>query len=500
MGVLPKEDDGHRFAGINDLTFSKGSKMIAIACEDATVQVWDLKTQARRYVLGEHASAVTCVCFSPSDQFIASASTTGAAWLHEALGGHPIRQVCQGVTPRKNSVHVSSLEPLVASAAEDGCIHVWDAEHPKAGSSYRLHRAPATGACFSPASPLIVVSAGLDSRVCLLDRRTQVDQITEVLPGAPLSSITCRDDGTSIVVGTTGGDVLLYDPRRLNQPLVRKGFGTEEIKSLHWQNAARKKSASASASTSQSLPSPSERGAPVSASIVDAPAAPSAAAHEVAAAAAPDEAAVAAVSPAEARAEAQPGNEGWPGAHHDAEAFNPTAPRSPSRSRSERLPNGTANGGTPAVQPASAATRPPETPPQKASVPSSATQQGGDYHPFHDGDEVEEIGGEGDDMQRWPDTGQTQALTEGGAGKQQLGTSNRAKMLAALAGNGAHDQGSASPGAVNDKLMGLQEDVRRLHLEMIRQFTINQVDFTEAFQTVIQQQNMLIGCCLILWA
>ena len=49
-----------------------------------------------------------------------------------------------------------------------------------------------------------MVSAGLDSRVCLLDRRTQVDQITEVLPGAPVSSITCRDDGTSIVVGTTG--------------------------------------------------------------------------------------------------------------------------------------------------------------------------------------------------------------------------------------------------------------------------------------------------------
>lgn len=29
--------------------------------------------QAQRYVLGEHSSAVTCVCFSPSDQFIASA-------------------------------------------------------------------------------------------------------------------------------------------------------------------------------------------------------------------------------------------------------------------------------------------------------------------------------------------------------------------------------------------------------------------------------------------
>lgn len=56
------------------------------------------------------------------------------------MAGHPIRQVCQGLTAQKNSVHVSSLEPLVASAGEDGCVYVWDAEHPKAGASYRLHR------------------------------------------------------------------------------------------------------------------------------------------------------------------------------------------------------------------------------------------------------------------------------------------------------------------------------------------------------------------------
>ena len=47
MGVLPKEEDGQRFAPINDLSFSRGSKLIAIGCDDHTVQVWDLKTQVR---------------------------------------------------------------------------------------------------------------------------------------------------------------------------------------------------------------------------------------------------------------------------------------------------------------------------------------------------------------------------------------------------------------------------------------------------------------------
>ena len=46
MGVLPKEDDIQR-SQVNDLSFSRGSKLIASAHEDGKVQVWDLKHQVR---------------------------------------------------------------------------------------------------------------------------------------------------------------------------------------------------------------------------------------------------------------------------------------------------------------------------------------------------------------------------------------------------------------------------------------------------------------------
>lgn len=60
------------------------------------------------------------------------------------------------------------------------------------------------GAYFSPASAAILVSAGLDARACLLDRRTQVDHVTEMSPGIALTSVTCRDDGNCIALGTVG--------------------------------------------------------------------------------------------------------------------------------------------------------------------------------------------------------------------------------------------------------------------------------------------------------
>ena len=57
------------------------------------------------------------------------------------------------------------------------------------------------------------------------------------------------------------GEVLLYDPRRLDQFKARMRFSGagEEIVTLHWQNAHHRKgrhTASASPSNSQSLPSP----------------------------------------------------------------------------------------------------------------------------------------------------------------------------------------------------------------------------------------------------
>lgn len=45
MGVLPREE-GVPMSAINDLSFSRGSKLIAAAHDNAEVQVWDLKNQA----------------------------------------------------------------------------------------------------------------------------------------------------------------------------------------------------------------------------------------------------------------------------------------------------------------------------------------------------------------------------------------------------------------------------------------------------------------------
>ena len=49
----------------------------------------------------------------------------------------------------------------------------------------------------------VLASAGLDEQLLLLDRRAN-RVAASVSPGRPLHAMACRDDGSSIAVGTAG--------------------------------------------------------------------------------------------------------------------------------------------------------------------------------------------------------------------------------------------------------------------------------------------------------
>ena len=49
----------------------------------------------------------------------------------------------------------------------------------------------------------VLASAGLDEQLLLLDRRSN-RVAASASPGSPLHAMACRDDGTTIAVGTAG--------------------------------------------------------------------------------------------------------------------------------------------------------------------------------------------------------------------------------------------------------------------------------------------------------
>lgn len=56
--------------------------------------------------------------------------------------------------------------------------------------------------CFSPGSPNILISAGLDKSIILTDRRLDA-AIAKVQGSLPLTALDCKDNGNCITVGTT---------------------------------------------------------------------------------------------------------------------------------------------------------------------------------------------------------------------------------------------------------------------------------------------------------
>eukprot|EP00884_Botryococcus_braunii_P018510 jgi/Botrbrau1/5342/Bobra.0346s0016.1 len=59
----------------------------------------------------------------------------------------------------------------------------------------------------------------------------------------PLTSLACKDDGSSLAVGTQGGEVQLFDPRKLAAPVLKLSCSAPlPVVDLHWQHSTAGKS------------------------------------------------------------------------------------------------------------------------------------------------------------------------------------------------------------------------------------------------------------------
>lgn len=99
--------------------------------------------------------------------------------------------------------------------------------------SFNEHRAPSTGLAFSPINDTLVLSAGLDKRCFCYDVQTR-KPVATIKAADPLTCVDLHWEGLELSLGTSRGDVLIYDLRYSRTPtsVVTEACAGERISSV----------------------------------------------------------------------------------------------------------------------------------------------------------------------------------------------------------------------------------------------------------------------------
>ena len=227
LGRIPGDDGDDDAFPVTALAFSKGSRYLATAGESTDVVIWDLKRKSKFKTLAGHLDAVDTVVYSPGDQHVASGGRSGAVILHSPVSGLAVGEMTPDV-PNPASVTSLHYNPhrrqMLASAANDGVVRLWDTGIRRLGSSLVVGDAAACRhARFSPTDPGLLAAASADGRVYLIDANApkSSSMVGSIALGADATSVAWRGDGGALAAGAGDGRVVWIDPRMLSSDAAR---------------------------------------------------------------------------------------------------------------------------------------------------------------------------------------------------------------------------------------------------------------------------------------
>jgi WD40 repeat protein len=206
--LVPHHAEGY----VNEVAFSPDGSLLASACDDGNVRLWNPATGHERWMLVGHTVAVNSVAFSPAGDLLASASSDGTVRVWDPTTGAHLNTVGDG-SGRASSVAFRPFAYLLACAyGDDGTVVLWDGVH---FHSLRGHWDRATSVAFRPDGALMATGS-FDGTVVLWDE-TGTAARTLDSHFARVSCVAFSPDGSLLASGAyrhegTAGGVELWDP------------------------------------------------------------------------------------------------------------------------------------------------------------------------------------------------------------------------------------------------------------------------------------------------
>jgi dipeptidyl aminopeptidase/acylaminoacyl peptidase len=114
----------HRSA-VFEVAFSPGGELLATACFDGAVHLWDTDTGEQRGVLRGHPMAVIDIAFSPDGKRLVSAGEDATVRLWDVATGDQVATF-RTEPQRVRSISFSPDGARIAVGMNDGTISVWD--------------------------------------------------------------------------------------------------------------------------------------------------------------------------------------------------------------------------------------------------------------------------------------------------------------------------------------------------------------------------------------
>ena len=206
----------HGNVSVYSVAFSPvDNSLLASGASDGTVKLWDVVNQTNVATLEGHVPWVTSLAFSPNGMLLAAgAGYTVKLW---DVKTHTNVATFEGHAYWVDSVAFSHDGTRLAVGAGDGTIKLWDVQTHQNITTFGGFDAD-TIAAEGRTGPTPVsflsntfLAAGSGNRIKLWDITTEEIIETLEVPGGPVISLSCTQDGTTLAAGIWSSDGITFD-------------------------------------------------------------------------------------------------------------------------------------------------------------------------------------------------------------------------------------------------------------------------------------------------